>query len=94
MRDESRGKSATQEAPKDLPEWVKNDVEALRAEFDTAFYLAGNPDAAESDYDPLTHYCLSGWRELRDPSASFSTKFYLQSNPDVAVLLSSTCDRR
>ena len=84
MRDESRGKSATQEAPKDLPEWVKNDVEALRAEFDTAFYLAGNPDAAESDYDPLTHYCLSGWRELRDPSASFSTKFYLQSNPDVA----------
>ncbi len=33
--------------------------------------------------DPLMHYALHGWREMRDPSPAFSTRFYLDANADV-----------
>ena len=51
---------------------------------DAAFYLGKYPDVAEAGIDPVQHYCVSGWREGRDPSPAFSTGFYLSSNPDVA----------
>lgn len=61
------------------------EMETIRAEFDPGFYLSTYPDvAAVSSIDPLEHFCLYGWREGRDPSASFSTSYYLNSNPDIA----------
>lgn len=58
-------------------------VEALRAEFDAAFYLDTNPDVASAEVDPLEHYMQYGWREGRDPGRDFSTRYYLDRNPDI-----------
>jgi len=51
--------------------------------FDTAYYLAQNPDVAAAGVDPYQHYMVSGWKEGRNPSALFNTKYYLDQNPDV-----------
>ncbi|MDP5238451.1 glycoside hydrolase family 99-like domain-containing protein [Uliginosibacterium sp. 31-16] len=53
--------------------------------FDQAFYAEQNPDVGAAGIDPATHYCLSGWKEHRDPSALFSTRRYLELHPDVAA---------
>jgi O-antigen biosynthesis protein len=42
--------------------------------FDRSFYLACNPDVAQSGMDPLLHYLLHGEREGRRPSAVISAK--------------------
>lgn len=61
------------------------------AVFNTAEYLAANPDVAESDLNPLDHFQLFGAGEGRAPSASyvevaqgFDEKAYLDDNEDVA----------
>jgi uncharacterized repeat protein (TIGR01451 family) len=51
--------------------------------FNTAYYLAHNPDVAAAHVDPLLHYELFGWKEGRNPSALFDTNAYLNANPDV-----------
>jgi len=53
--------------------------------FDSAYYLAHNPDVAAAGIDPYQHYLSNGWREGRDPSALFSISYYLLHNPDVAA---------
>ncbi len=53
--------------------------------FDSAFYLAANPDVAAAGVDPRQHFDEFGWREQRDPNALFDTGFYLAQNPDVAA---------
>lgn len=56
----------------------------VRSFFDTDFYLKKYPDLRHATkIDPLTHFMVFGWRELRDPSPNFSTSFYLATNPDV-----------
>ena len=52
--------------------------------FDTAFYLAQNPDVAQAQVNPLLHYINVGWKEGRNPHPLFDTAFYLEQNPDVA----------
>ncbi|MDP1643271.1 MAG: hypothetical protein Q8L59_13935 [Phenylobacterium sp.] len=59
--------------------------ELVAEAFDRRFYLAENPDVAESGGDPLTHFLESGWREARDPAPWFSVADYLELNPDVAA---------
>lgn len=54
-------------------------------EFDEAYYASKNPDVVQAGLDMLTHFCVCGWREGRDPNAKFSTKYYLEHNPDVAA---------
>jgi glycosyltransferase involved in cell wall biosynthesis len=65
----------------------KSDGEAqlnlVRSEFDTAFYIACYPDVAEAGVDPLLHFFHTGWREGRNPSLTFDTKYYLAANEDV-----------
>ena len=56
----------------------------LLIEFDSQFYIKRYSDIAAAGVDPLQHYILDGWKELRDPSASFSTSHYLSTYPDVA----------
>ncbi len=52
--------------------------------FDEDYYLAKNPDVKRAGVEPVKHYLVSGWRELRDPSLSFSTRQYLIDHSDVA----------
>jgi len=61
------------------------DFPASEPGFDTAYYLASNPDVAQAGIDALTHYQNFGWQEGRDPNAFFNTDFYLNQNPDVAA---------
>jgi glycosyltransferase involved in cell wall biosynthesis len=63
---------------------VLNDREIISPEFDRAYYLRTYPDINPSIVDPLDHFCLSGWREGRDPCDWFSTTFYLDFHSDVA----------
>jgi len=68
------------------------DLVAQSGLFDAEYYLRSNPDIAELNVDPLTHYLESGCRERRDPSAKFSTEHYLSQcgalgeAPDNALL--------
>lgn len=58
---------------------------AVAAAFDTAYYLALNPDVATAGMDPLDHFIRTGWLEDRDPNPRFSVLDYLENNPDVAA---------
>lgn len=51
--------------------------------FDASWYLTQNPDVAQAELDPITHYLQYGGLEGRDPSQAFSSKRYLEDNPDV-----------
>lgn len=53
------------------------------AYFDTAYYLAHNPDVAAAHINPLIHYEQWGWKEGRNPSAAFDTRAYQTAYPDV-----------
>ncbi|MGH9380125.1 MAG: glycosyltransferase [Thermoanaerobaculia bacterium] len=59
------------------------ELERVRASFDPEFYLAHNPDLADSGMDPFEHYMGHGWREGRDPSPHFCTRYYLERSPDI-----------
>ena len=68
----------------DLKLVVAHSSEAQK-DFDAAYYLAQNPDVAQSGMDPYVHYVTRGWKEGRNPSALFDTTYYLDMNPDVAA---------
>ncbi len=51
--------------------------------FNTAYYLAHNPDVAAAKVNPLLQYEQFGWHEGRNPSAQFDTNKYLAAYPDV-----------
>ena len=78
-------------APADQPITLKvskPDAKALQqaaALFDVDYYLAHNPDVAETGVDPLVHFMTIGWIEGRDPSPEFSVNYYLRNNKDVAA---------
>jgi glycosyltransferase involved in cell wall biosynthesis/peptidoglycan/xylan/chitin deacetylase (PgdA/CDA1 family) len=48
--------------------------------FDTAWYLARNPDVAGTGQDPLRHYLQYGIAERRNPNPLFDTNWYLAQN--------------
>lgn len=62
-----------------------NQREAARLYFDTAYYLAVNPEVAAAGVDPLDHFIQQGWREGRAPGPAFDVAYYLEANPDVAA---------
>ena len=66
----------------------ENDTKRIReieSYFDAEFYLRTYPDVSVAGVDPLNHYYVQGWHELRDPAPDFSTKAYLENNPDVSA---------
>jgi len=77
----ARGAAAERAAPAVSP---AEEHGIVATAFDPAFYLALNPDVAQSGMAPLDHFLATGWREGRDPSAQFSVRDYLDSYPDVA----------
>lgn len=50
--------------------------------FDADFYLQNNPDVAEMDVDPWTHFRQQGWKEDRDPNPIFDVSWYIAQNPE------------
>ena len=61
-----------------------HEVDVIAPFFDRGYYLSRYPDIAAAKVDPIWHYCVTGWREGRDPSAGFDTHYYLRENRDVA----------
>jgi hypothetical protein len=59
------------------------DLNGIRALFDTAWYLAQNPDVARAGRDPLQHYLEHGAWEMRNPNPLFDSDWYLETNPEV-----------
>jgi len=55
------------------------DVIARSGLFDSAWYIAHNPDVASSGMDPLQHYVLYGCAEGRLPFQGFDAQLYLQN---------------
>jgi len=51
--------------------------------FDREWYLARNPDVAQSGMDPARHYLMHGGFEGRDPGPEFNSQWYLETYPDV-----------
>lgn len=49
--------------------------------FDVSYYLATNPDVAQSGCEPLEHYLGGGWREHRNPHLFFDVRWYLEMCP-------------
>jgi len=70
---------------KSLHKWSATRAIARSGLFDRNWYLANNPDVAQSGLDPVKHYVRYGAREGRDPSPSFSTQGYLLNYVDVAA---------
>ncbi len=64
-------------------ERVAYEVASIRDSFDSSYYLAKNPDVAETGVDPVEHFVRYGWKEGRDPSGDFSVPYYLLTNLDV-----------
>ena len=64
---------------------TERDVSLIRSSglFDRDFYLAHNPDVAQSGIDPVIHYLQYGGVERRDPGPRFSSSFYLNTYEDV-----------
>ncbi|MCM2292768.1 glycosyltransferase [Allorhizobium sp. BGMRC 0089] len=60
-------------------------LNAVDAEFDSAFYLAVNPDVRRSGLDPVHHYLLWGWKENRTPSRFFDPAFYVSNHKDLSA---------
>ena len=63
---------------------VARDVEVVRTSglFDAAYYAEHNPDVVEAGDDLVTHFCRTGWRELRRPRADFDVWWYWTTHLD------------
>lgn len=51
--------------------------------FDREIYLLDNPDVRAAGLDPLRHYLIRGWREMRSPHPLFDPVWYLATYDDV-----------
>ncbi|MBP0616041.1 glycosyltransferase family 4 protein [Jiella mangrovi] len=61
----------------------KEEIRVSEPFFDADYYLASNPDVAETLVDPLVHFLTVGWVEGRNPSLDFDVRYYLENNQDV-----------
>lgn len=53
--------------------------------FNSAYYLANNPDIVAAGVDPYQHFMFYGGGEGRNPDFLFDAAYYLSQNPDVAA---------
>lgn len=53
--------------------------------FDEDWYLRNNPDVESVGADPLTHFCIDGWREGRKPNFYFDPKWYRRHYPRLSA---------
>jgi len=71
-----------------LPQGAVPDIQLLRFSglFDENHYQVTNDDVLASGLDPLTHYCVFGWQEGRNPNFYFNARWYIETNPEAARL--------
>lgn len=74
------GGNQTQRAESDLLIAVQEDVDFLRKYVDPLFYAEKYPDVVAAGQEAVLHYCLYGWKEMRDPCAYFSTREYVANS--------------
>jgi hypothetical protein len=69
------------------PEEYRGDEKIIEESglLDGDWYLANNRDLAENRVDPLTHFCLYGWREGRQPNFYFDTAWYQTTYPEATL---------
>ncbi len=54
--------------------------------FDNEFYQSQLDSGMCNDaVDGIEHYCLSGWKEGKNPNNWFDTNAYLKAHPDVTI---------
>jgi GT2 family glycosyltransferase len=53
--------------------------------FDSAYYLAENPDVSAAGKNPLAHFLECGASQGRRPNPLFDTAYYLEQNPDASA---------
>jgi hypothetical protein len=72
----------------DLANAVATDLALLGPSglFDENYYQIVNDDVFSSGMDALTHYCVFGWKEKRNPNFYFQTDWYSATNPEVERL--------
>lgn len=73
------------EAAEACPPSQAPDLELVRQEFDSVFYLTHQTDGSVRGERAFEHYLDMGWKDGRDPNAWFSTRLYLETHPDVAI---------
>jgi hypothetical protein len=85
-RSKRKGHSSTRTRSRFLWKPRSKDLEAIRNSlfFNSAHYLAANPDVRATGLDAALHYLVHGGQEGRDPGPLFSTNGYLARYPDVA----------
>lgn len=66
------------------PDWSYKRI-VTEALFDADYYVRTYPDVLAAGLNPFEHYYLTGWREMRNPSADFNTADYLMIHSDVAA---------
>ena len=69
----------------DINQSIIEDYEVIKASnlFNTSYYLNSYPDVRNVGINPLEHFCLNGWQEIRNPNEDFNTKYYLEKHRDV-----------
>lgn len=55
--------------------------------FDKDWYIERNFDVKRNKVDPVLHYVIHGWKEMRDPSPQFCTADYLKNHPELRKTL-------
>ena len=48
---------------------------------DEDWYLSIYPDVGSTNFNPVLHFCIHGWREGRKPNFYFETEWYLLTYP-------------
>lgn len=54
--------------------------------FDNNHYQRVSGDVFSAGMDLLTHYCVFGWKEGRNPNLYFNSRWYIATNPEVERL--------
>ena len=52
--------------------------------FDTDWYVERNPDIALDGLNPIMHWMVAGWHQMRDPCPLFDIRWYLSQRPELA----------
>jgi hypothetical protein len=50
---------------------------------DAQWYMSAYPDIHASQMNPVSHFCILGWKQRRRPNYYFDTGWYLENHPEV-----------
>ncbi len=80
----SEGRETLHPHENDTEDYLSDEeIDIVRTEFDKDYYLNTYIDIKDANIDPLKHFCMTGWKEFRNPNEDFNTKYYIDNNADV-----------